>query len=242
MKDESSTWKPVVTILVAIISCIGAILSASWMGDVVIKPLFADPTIAVQPYIETSVAATITTNNQGFSPGNVINQDATEQYTLEQSQHLTPTPMGIRNPSGVIPAGKTIIVNDMALVVEDSYSVKVSPFADLVGNATPYIHIELIVQNLSGRTRLFSWIRPESLILKDDLGNVYNPVDTGPSFYRTLQVSLDSGDTQHFSSSSGAGFSAIPIYEGPIAPGASQIIIEFNGFGPFSGFEVSIDL
>ena len=110
MRDETFAWKPVVTVLVAIIGCIGTILSASWVGDVIVKPLFSEPTIttqqSMQRSIETSVAATVTANNQSFSP-----DDAVEQVPFTQSQYVTPTPIGIRNPSGRIPAGETIIMD-----------------------------------------------------------------------------------------------------------------------------------
>jgi hypothetical protein len=150
---------------------------------------------------------------------------------------LEPTPRGIRNPSGIIPAGEIIIVDDFSLVVKPSFKI------DEGWEGETLIYIEIVVSNISNRSRLFSYDRPQSLSMKDNLGNSFRPFDNSSDFYQSFQFSFDSGATVTFESAYNAhGKLQIPVFEGEIASGASQLIVSFDGFGSFTGFEISIDL
>lgn len=153
-----------------------------------------------------------------------------------------PTMTGVRNPSGVIPAGTKIIVDDLMLVVEDKYKLDTATISK--GNIIFY----LAVQNISDRQKLFSYTN-DSIRIKDNLGNTYQPDlgwdDEAKIMYTVKQDSIEPGEAFSifsFDVTSALAVERIPWYKGPIASGASQLIIEFDGFGPFSGFSCAIDL
>lgn len=154
---------------------------------------------------------------------------------------IPPTPIGIQNPTGLIPAQETIYVDGLTLIVEDRFEAENDIiYGDL-------ITIYLIVQNMSTRQKLFSYTNG-SVRLLDDLGNEYAFVlstNEQHLIYDIKQQTLDPNETLSifsFDSTSAGTISRLPYYRGPIFPGASRLIIEFNGFGPFSGFSCFIEL
>lgn len=159
------------------------------------------------------------------------------QTQVSEKNEPTPTPFGLTNPTGIVPAGQTVIMDGFSLVVKPSFKIKEG------GKSKTLIYIEMVVTNISGRSRLFSYNRPLSLSMKDNLGTIYQPFDNASDFYQAFQFSIDDGKTVSFESAYNAHSAhQIQVFEGVIPPGANQLIITFVGFGPFSGFEVSLDL
>lgn len=172
-----------------------------------------------------------------YVPSSAEEPNTQPEFSSNESSQSTPVISGIRNPTGRIAAGELIIVDDFSLIVKPSFVI------DEGWEGETLIYIEIVVTNLSNKSRLFSYNRPNSLSLKDDLGNSFSPFDNASDFYQSFQFSFNSEKSVTFESAYNAhGELQIPVFEGEIASGASQLMVVFNGFGPFSGFEVSIDL
>lgn len=186
-----------------------------------------------------------TNNNPNTSNNSPVMQPA------QQQEVDTPTtgPFGIRNPSGTIQAGNTIIVDDLALNVEPE---------NAFSTGSDYIRLQFYVENISAQKKLFRFT-PNSISLIDDVGNTYDVtfkynVNCHTSdLSKIRQVSIASGreitfksagenDGNWWCSSVSTSQSSLPMYTGPISISAKKLYIVFNGFGPFSGFQVEIIL
>jgi hypothetical protein len=168
-------------------------------------------------------------------------QDTGSDDSLGESvsePHSTPERIGIKNPSGVVKAGETILMGDFSLVVRPSFEIKQSR------GGIPTLYIKMVVTNLADNTKLFSYNRPGAFYVKDNLGETFTPFDNASSFYQTFHSSIDPGKFVNFESAYNAhGVYQIPAFNlSSLTEGATQIIITFDAFGPFSGFSVAIDL
>lgn len=146
-----------------------------------------------------------------------------------------PTPTDLDLSKGPLPAGVPLVMEDFSLVVHDDFSV------DHVNN----IHYSLVIQNVGTRTRLLSF-KCSAFGMRDDLGNEYKAYGADrEELYQERQFDLKPDEVLKLRSSNRwhwALRSEIPSFVGPISPQASQIILQLDGLGPFSGVEIAIDL
>jgi hypothetical protein len=163
---------------------------------------------------------------------------------------LPPTPFGLYNPSGAIEPGQPIIVDDYQLYLDEN------SFELYTGIGGPNILVNIAVKNLSNNSKIFRYT-PSSIKIKDDTGRIYDYIegrhcDSASPYIETKAIQLQPGESiKIYSFDSGTSNwwwcknshpELLPWYEGDISGDANYIIVEFNGFGPFSGFEVQIPI
>lgn len=175
-------------------------------------------------------------------------QQAYSSGSDQGNSDTPPTPIGIRNPTGSVDGGIPIIVDEFSLYV-DSNSISVD--SDL-------IYVSILVKNIGSRKRIFRFV-PNSVRIQDDRGNTYVHFVEGygegsegygePSnLYNVVkQVEIGSGDEVKIESDYRYWCSEffekdIAAYIGPISPQANAIYFIFDGFGPFTGFQVKVPL
>ena len=188
-------------------------------------------------------------NVPSASSNNITQQLPTQVTTsFTPAPSFTPTPSGIYNPSGRIDAGQPIIVDGYQLYV-DSNSYQ------LVQSGGTFLTIKLAVKNLGDNQKVFRYA-PNSITIKDDTGKIYEHIvqrgcEGTSGYVDTKSLSIQAGSSvtiQPASLSSSFWWCLegmneyIPYYDGNISAGAKYLIYEFNGFGPFSGFEIWIEL
>ncbi len=179
---------------------------------------------------EQSLEATVAALQDQQSSGSSGNSDSPTAI-------YDPTPIPDTNPAGPVHAGQTIIMDGIALTVKDDFRIETASYGTR-------IYVSFFVQNTGTRTRMLSYQR-SSIGMMDNLGNNYPAHEHwAEDLYEILQISLDPGKTYEFNS--GPTFSVsntiFQFFTGPIAPQATKIIVTFDGFGPFTGIEVEIDL
>ncbi|MCB0256688.1 MAG: hypothetical protein KDI55_23455 [Anaerolineae bacterium] len=200
-------------------------------------PVVVDTAATVEAQVAATVAALPAADNlPAATPVAQAEAEEVVQVTPTQSPMVEPasTPRGVRNPTGPVPAGTTILADDYALVVHD---VQVnSAFPD-------YLQLELVVTNLDSQAHLLRFQR-SAITLRDDLGNVYPFGNPTEQIYENLQREIAAGQTVVFKSTRGFdwGSHVLGSYRGPVPPSASTLYIDFNGFGPFDGITVAYDL
>lgn len=162
----------------------------------------------------------------------------------------TPTEHGVTNPQGILPAGMPAIVDGYVLVVDKS-GLLVD--GDFVG-----FSIQLSI--IGDEAKLFRY-NVSSIRLRDDLGNyydyVYNITFSAPctesDIYNPKQLMIEPGDDVVITTETGIMYTSypwcldndnthIPGFSAIIPPEAKSLILEFEGFGPFSGFGIEFNL
>ena len=172
---------------------------------------------------------------------------ATESIPTEEPDFLpTPTIHGVENPTGVIPAGMPAIVDGYVLIAEKS-GMQVD------GDSVSF---ELKIRIIGNEAKLFRY-NVFSIRLKDDLGNYYDyDYDKCPesSIYDPKQYLINPDEEIVISKFLNYGLYAygnwcnkdkdtfIPGFTAIVPSGAKSLILEFEAFGPFSGFGFAFDL
>jgi hypothetical protein len=147
---------------------------------------------------------------------------------------VTPTPLGR------VSGGSPIVVDNISVYM-DSSSINVHD---------NNIRLAIVVKNTGTQRRVFRYT-PNSIIVKDDLGNVYDHhlgYDCNIQHLSLVkQIAIDPGKEVEITShlwwwrlEDEPGH--IPEYAGPISLQARSLIIVFEDFGPFSGVEIEVDL
>lgn len=163
---------------------------------------------------------------------------------------LTPTPYGIQNPSGTIPAGTPIIVGDYEMVIDDknvTYEDGIMGFDIFITNTSP------------SKNKLFRF-NAAAMKLTDDMGNVYEPLIgrnkcIEADLYKPKQIMLKPNEKKQIYLAGGIQWTSyswwcleghpdyIPGYSaGQIPLNVNSMYLEFDGFGPFSGFRYEFEL
>lgn len=165
----------------------------------------------------------------------------------------TPTIHGVENPTGVIPAGMPAIVDGYVLIAEKSGMHVDGDF----------VSFELKLRIIGNEAKLFRY-NVYSIRLKDDLGNYYDYYYSKSSYTKCPESSiydpkqyLINPDEEIMISEfpkyrygaygyeywcvSGSD-TTIPGFRAMVPAGATSLILEFEAFGPFSGFGIEFDL
>jgi hypothetical protein len=148
---------------------------------------------------------------------------------------------GIRNPSEPVPAGTSVLSDALALGVDPNFELLQAS----EGKPTVQIAVSITVENRSDQTQLFTFTR-SAISLKDDLGNVYDYASgKQPDLNAVQQVQIAASETLMWSGAlifNPLDTASLPAFAGPVNPGASQLILSLEGFGPYNGVEIFIDL
>jgi hypothetical protein len=146
----------------------------------------------------------------------------------------TPTPESL--PMGPVMAGTPITY--------DGWAITVNPGILTYGNNWA---IEIFIRNLGDTSRVFRYVNA-GITATDNLGNTYDitPDLCLKSYHNIKNLNIRGGDSISISPG-GVGNACgtnggIHQFKGPIPLEASQLIIGFDNFGPFTGVEVIIDL
>jgi len=162
----------------------------------------------------------------------------------------TPTVHGMVSPAGIIPAGMPAIVDGYVLVVDKSGLLVDGDFVGFT--------IQLSI--IGDEAKLFRY-NVSSIRLKDDLGNYYDYVyNVGYSthcnesdIYNPKQLMIEPNDDVIIKTETGIMYTSypwcidsdtnnLPGFRAVIPSEAKTLILEFEGFGPFSGFGVEFNL
>jgi len=169
-------------------------------------------------------------NNVGVNPTN-----PPDTFTTS-SDYVDPTPSGIRNPTGPVPAGVPVLAEDFSLIVEDDYKIL---------TADQEIVITILVKNIGNRKHLLNYTR-SAVALKDDAGQSYSyRLSQSSDLYVDLQKDIEPNEVFRIKGTPFYGTDSpewLPTFQGPISAQAKKLIVVFNGFGPFNGVEVEMDL
>lgn len=172
------------------------------------------------------------------------NQSQSQQQSSSGNQEPTPQnpspvdppyqPRGIENPSGVVSSSETILSDNYAL---NFVSVTPNP------NLSDYLRVKLVVTNYSSNPRIFRFVR-NSVQMQDDTGYIYPNDNPADEIFRSVQVQMPVQEPVQFISTLGFDWieTTLLSFQGPIPPAATKLYINFNGFGPFSGFSIEVDL
>ncbi len=124
-----------------------------------------------------------------------------------------------------------------------------------------FVGFEIQLKVLGEESRLFRF-NQASLRLKDDLGNAYDYVYkisygkgcTESDLYLPKQILLEPDEKYIVAPETGMMYSSytwwclegydttLAGYQATLPPNAQALILEFDGFGPFSGFSYRFDL
>lgn len=161
-------------------------------------------------------------------------QPATQSPTQRVEPVAPAIPSGIESPNGIVSSSETIIA--------DGYTLN---FVSVTPNPTfpDFLRVTLVVTNYSSDTRLFRFVR-NSVQMRDDTGKAYANDNPSEEIFRSVQVEMPSGEPIKFISTLGHDWESRTLlsFWGPIPPSATKLYIDFNGFGPFSGFTIEVDL
>ncbi len=159
----------------------------------------------------------------------------------------TPTPAGITNPKGTLPAGTVALVDNLQLWIDPND-------LQVVG---PTIGLKIHIHNLDNARRTITYTTG-SVMLQDGSGNPYEPYigdkkqlckKTDVGLQKTVQV--DPGQELVLQSPSLADYGQwcditagqiLPLFKGPLADGASVLRVMIQKMGPFDGFTIEIKL
>lgn len=80
--------------------------------------------------------------------------------------------------------------------------------------------------------------------MRDDTGYIYPNDNPSNEIFRSVQVEMPVQEPVQFTSTLGFDWieTTLLSFQGPIPPAATKLYIDFNGFGPFSGFSIEVDL
>ncbi len=172
--------------------------------------------------------------------------------TDEPNFMATPTIHGVENPTGVIPAGMPAIVDGYVLIAEKSGMHVDGGF----------VSFEIKLRIIGNEAKLFRY-NVYSIRLKDDLGNYYDYYYGGEysrcpesSIYDPKQYLINPDEEiiisefpKHRYGLYGYEYwcidgsdTTIPGFSAMVPAGAKSLILEFEGFGPFSGFGIEFGL
>ena len=203
-----------------------------------------DSPILVPPTVTQTNISTLTmappTSTQTMAP-------PTSTPTMEP----TPTVHGVQNPSGVIPAGMPAIVDGYVLVVDKT---------DMTVD-DDFIGFTIRIRVTGNESRLFRY-NAASIKLKDDLGNYYDyyytisygTKCTESDIYLAKQITIEPQTEVIIEPATRMMYSSyfwwcldnqnqvIPGFNAIIPQNARSLILEFEGFGPFSGFGMEFKL
>lgn len=182
--------------------------------------------------ISVDMARPTPTNISPIEPTQVVNVPNPQPTTEPQPNSYIPN--GIENPSGIVPSSATIISDDYVL---NFVSVTPNPtFSD-------FLRVKLVVTNYSSSPRIFRFIR-NSVLMRDDTGRTYPNDNPSDEIFRSVQVEMPIQEPVEFLSTLGHDWDNTTLlsFWGPIPASATKLYIDFNGFGPFSGFTMEIDL
>lgn len=141
------------------------------------------------------------------------------------------TSEGGSHHSGPFKMGEPIPASNFSLVVDD-FSVK-----------SDIIYLTLVVQNTDSAKHVLRYQR-SAISVEDDLGNVYKPEYDSSGLYEDVQVEIEPGEAVSFRSTFAGltGSRVLARYAGVIPSEASRLLVTFDGFGPYQGTTVEIDL
>ncbi len=171
----------------------------------------------------------------------------TATFTIEPS----PTVHGVQNPSGIIPAGMPVIIDDFVLVVDKSGMTIDGEF----------VGFEIQLKVIGEESRLFRY-NAAALQLKDDLDNYYDFYYNisfsnkckESDIYNPKQIQMEPNSEIIIEPHSSMMYASyfwwclenhhtdIPGYKAIIPPNAKSLFLEFNGFGPFTDFSYEFKL
>ena len=149
---------------------------------------------------------------------------------------------GVRNPVEPVPAGTPVLAGNLALGLDPDFEL-----LQTVDGSKPAVRIAvgITVENRGHQSQLFTFTR-NAITLKDDLGNTYAYASGKPlELNATQQIQIAAGETLEFTGTlifDPANPASLPAFEGPVDPGASQLTLTFEGFGPYNGLEIFLDL
>ncbi|MPM68938.1 hypothetical protein SDC9_115875 [bioreactor metagenome] len=148
-------------------------------------------------------------------------------------------------PKGQITAGEPIVYDGWSMIV--SSELNINNYDDIWG-------ILVYIKNQGETSRVFRFTNA-AVTAQDDLGNVYEPSTLCPYvgcnsceeyYHQVKNLQIDSGNSTEISSGSSGNAcmddNGLGMFKGPIPVEASKLIISFKDFGPFTGFDVVIDL
>lgn len=177
-------------------------------------------------------------------------EQTTESSVFDDSPLPTPTVYGVTEPQGILAAGTPVIIDDYWMVVDPS---GLTVDDDFIG-----FSIQLRV--LGDQQRLFRY-NASALRLRDDLGNSYDyyynisgTKCTESDIYLAKQIMVEPDEDLIIEPHTSMMYSSyfwwclddqnqdIPGFIGNIPAEASKLILEFDGFGPFSAFGYEFDL
>ena len=149
---------------------------------------------------------------------------------------------GVRNPAEPVPAGTPVLAGDLALGVDPGFELLQTADGS---KAAVQIAVHITVRNRGDQAQLFTFTR-DAITLEDNLGNIYAYASgKPPELNTTQQIQIAAGET--FDLTGALAFdpavsTSLPAFKGPVDPGASRLILAFEGFGPYNGLEITIDL
>lgn len=163
----------------------------------------------------------------------------------------TPTVHGVQNPSGIIPAGMPVIIDDFVLVVDKSGMTIDGEF----------VGFEIQLKVIGEESRLFRY-NAAALQLRDDLGNYYDFYYNisfsnkckESDIYNPKQIQLEPNSEIVIEPHSSMMYASyfwwclenhhtdIPGYKAIIPQNAKSLFLEFEGFGPFTDFSYEFKL
>ncbi len=153
-------------------------------------------------------------------------------FTASACQSGAPSAItSLSDKNGSIKLGEAVPAGNFSLVVED-FSAR-----------SDTIYLTLIVQNVDTAKRIFRYKR-SAISVEDDLGNVYKPEYGSTGLYEDVQVEIEPGDAVPFRSTfaGSRGSRVLPRYAGVIPSEASNLLVTFDGFGPYQGTTIEVDL
>ncbi|MEA5079803.1 MAG: hypothetical protein VB013_14635 [Anaerolineaceae bacterium] len=184
--------------------------------------------------LQTSVAGSVESTNE-----DLVSATPTTMPTIE----VIPTSESL--PKGQIAAGEPIVYDGWSMIV--SSELNINNWDDIWG-------ILVYVKNQGETSRVFRFTNA-SLTARDDLGNVYEPSTLCPYvgcnsceeyYHQVKNVNIDSGTSIEISSGTTGNAcmddNGLGMFKGPIPVEASKLFITFEDFGPFTGFDIVIDL
>ena len=195
----------------------------------------------------SQLQSTIAALENQIQQENVNNVDEIEKTTeaKEDNPENAVLPTAESLPTEPVFTGDQIVFDDWGMIV--SQELNLNKVEDTWG-------IDIYLRNFKENKRIFRYMNA-SISAKDDLGNEYDPTPICPYgggtsceeyYYVVKNINIDGGDSEEISSGTTGNAcmndGGIHMFKGPIALNASQLIIHFENFGPFTDVDVIIEL
>jgi len=175
-------------------------------------------------------------SDYGNDSGEVDAPAPPEGGTAPQIAINTPTPESL--PTEPVKAGTPIIF--------EGWSMTVAP--EIISRGGGTWGIKIFIRNLGETRRVFRYTMA-SITVRDNIENTYEYADSEVYEYHNIVRNINIPGQASKELISGSDYTRywhfddyIQSWAEPIPLEASQIIISFDGFGPFTGVEVIIDL